>query len=353
MKRRTGFICVAVLGLLGAGPARGLQIGDPAPPISITDWIKGKPIDVLKDGRGKIIVLEFWATWCPPCIQLIPATTQLHQKYKDKGVIVVGLTDMGRGQSLKTVQDFVRRQGKQMDYPVAFDRTQRTTLTYQAFGLPHAVVIGKNGKVVWMGHPGMPEMKQVIDDLVHDRYDAEAAARQAALNQRLQQLTNELYGAMQQGRTEAALSVTERMLDIDPANLDAMQFRVAIFVDELRSVSRLRSWVEEFITARQDNAEALAKTAHLMMAIPDMAQRQPDLAVKAARMALAADQTSFEIPQAAAMVFYEIGDLATAKRYQRVAIERASGPAAEQARAVLKFFETCESLHAPETAQPD
>jgi thiol-disulfide isomerase/thioredoxin len=143
MKRRTGFICVAVLGLLGAGPARGLQIGDPAPPISITDWIKGKPIDVLKDGRGKIIVLEFWATWCPPCIQLIPATTQLHQKYKDKGVIVVGLTDMGRGQSLKTVQDFVRRQGKQMDYPVAFDRTQRTTLTYQAFGLPHAVVIGK------------------------------------------------------------------------------------------------------------------------------------------------------------------------------------------------------------------
>jgi thiol-disulfide isomerase/thioredoxin/Tfp pilus assembly protein PilF len=343
-----------LVALLIAGPALAVSIGEQAAPITITDWVKGKPMDVLKDGKGKVIIVEFWATWCPPCIELIPETTEFYQKHKGKDLVVVGLTDMGRGQTLKTVQDFVARQGDKMNYPVAFDSTQRTTIAYQAYGLPHAVVIGKDGRIVWTGHPGMPQMKQLVVDMLEGRTDSDAAIKQAELAQRVEQMMNDLYTALQQGQVEEALAVTDRMLEADPANFDALQFRVALYVEELGAIDRLREWVDTFIEARKNNAEALAKTAHLMLAIPNVSQRQPDLAVKAARAAYAADEKSFEIAQSVALIYFEIGDLATAKRYQQRAVELAANdPAAEDAKAVLKFFETCQSLHeAPAQATP-
>jgi len=334
--------------LLAVAPAAAVSIGEPAAPITITDWVKGKPMDLLKDGKGKVIVVEFWATWCPPCIEIIPETTEFYQKYKDKGLIVVGLTDMGRGQTLKTVQDFVTRQGNKMDYPVAFDSTQRTTLAYQAYGLPHAVVIGKDGRVVWTGHPAMPDMKQLVVDLVEGRTDSDTAIKRAELGQRIERLTNDLYMALQSGNTEEALTITERMLEADPANFDAMQYRVAILVEELKSIERLREWAEKFIAARQSDAESLAKIAHLMLAIPNVSQRQPDLAVRAARAAFAANDKNAEVAQSVALVYFEIGDVASAKRYQQKAVDLAAGtPAADEAGEILKFFETCLALHEP------
>ncbi|MCB9851216.1 MAG: redoxin family protein [Phycisphaerales bacterium] len=336
------FFSLAVM--VAAVPASAVEIGDTAPAVTITDWVKGKPMDVLKDGLGKVVVLEFWATWCPPCIQLIPDSTEFYQKNKDKGFIFVGITDSGRGQTLEAVRDFVSRQGPKMDYPVAFDKTQRCTMTYQAYGLPHAVVIGKDGKIVWMGHPGMPEMHKIIEDLLADRYDAEAAAKRAKINAQLERMTNDFYIAMQQGQTEAALTIAGKMLDVDPGNFDAMQYCVVLFVDELKSIDRLRAWTEDFIEKNKDSAESLAKVAHLMMAIPDITLRQPDLAIKAARMAYDKGSDNREIAQAVALTYFDVGDLKTAIRYQQHAVDVAEGQAAEDAKAVLKFLNTCQSL---------
>jgi len=342
---RRSLFTVALLTLLAAATsAQALSVGDVPPPVTITDWVKGKPMDVFKDNKGKVIVLEFWATWCPPCIQLIPDNTEFYQKYKDKGLVFVSITDMGRGQTLKTVQEFVGRQGDKMNYPVAFDSTQRTTLAYEAYGLPHGVVIGKDGRIVWMGHPGDPQMKQIVVDLLEDRYDSDAAIKKAALSNQLEKLTNDVYMAMQQGKVEEALAATDRMLDLDPANFDAMQFRVAIFVDELQDMERMRAWAEKFIESRAGNAEALVKIAHLMLAIPNMDERQPDLAVKAAQAAYAADSKSPDILQAIAMVYYQIGDLPAALRYQQQAVDHAEGDASTEAKSALKFFQTCQSL---------
>src|ERR671913_511304 len=96
MRMRTFGVMAAVIGLLATG-ARAqipghevtLRVGDPAPPLEVERWVKGAPIDRFE--RGTVYVLEFWATWCTTCISEIPHVTELAKKYRDQGVVVIGL----------------------------------------------------------------------------------------------------------------------------------------------------------------------------------------------------------------------------------------------------------------------
>src|SRR5438270_205078 len=69
-------------------PPVSLKVGDPAPPLQVGKWLKAGPINQLD--KGKIYVIECWATWCGPCIAAMPHVTQLQAKYKDKNVVVIG-----------------------------------------------------------------------------------------------------------------------------------------------------------------------------------------------------------------------------------------------------------------------
>jgi thiol-disulfide isomerase/thioredoxin len=124
-----------------------------APALTVSKWVKGEPV-IIADGKGKdVYVVEFWATWCPPCRESIPHLTELQKKYKDANVVVVGITD----EDIDPVKSFVATMGDKMNYHVAVDKDQKT---YEAFNkvaafdaIPTAFVIDKTGKVVWQGHP--------------------------------------------------------------------------------------------------------------------------------------------------------------------------------------------------------
>jgi thiol-disulfide isomerase/thioredoxin len=337
--------------MLSAKPAFGLlKVGDPAPPLKVTDWVKGKPFDIVKDGKDKVILIEFWATWCVPCIQIIPETNKLHRRYGDKGLVIIGATDSGQGQSLRAVQQFVAKQGHRMEYRIAFDNTQKSTEAYinatGAFGIPHAVVIGKDGRIAWIGHPADPEMKEAIQDLLLDRFDAARFQARAALNARMEPLLNDFYMAMNKSEWRRCLSLTEAMLAVDPANLDALRFRVIIYIEELEAASELRAWVDRFIGKHADNAEALAKLASLLISMPQMPDRQPDLALRTARLAYNADSKDVGVIQTLALVCFEIGDVDRAIEYQRKAVKAANVLEVDDARQYLEFYESCKKLHA-------
>jgi len=78
---------------LTASAAPPVNLVRVAAALKISDWVKGKPVD-LAAGKGKqVYVIEFWATWCGPCRTSIPHLTELQKKFKDKGVTFVGVSD--------------------------------------------------------------------------------------------------------------------------------------------------------------------------------------------------------------------------------------------------------------------
>jgi thiol-disulfide isomerase/thioredoxin len=118
------------------------------------EWV-GKELPALgvdyqakaPDLKGKPVIVEFWATWCPPCRKSIPHLNEINKKFKDKGLIIVGITDEDKA----TVEGFQKT--TPMEYSVAFDKGNKLGEKFGITGIPHAFIVGKDGKIAWEGHP--------------------------------------------------------------------------------------------------------------------------------------------------------------------------------------------------------
>ena len=111
---------------------------------------------------GDLVLVDCYATWCPPCRTSIPHLTETQAKFKDRGVNIVGVTN----EDLDTVEPFVKKMGKKMDYTVVIDDNRELSNKYMkkygVNGIPHAFVI-KDGEVVWHDHP-MRDLDGAIED---------------------------------------------------------------------------------------------------------------------------------------------------------------------------------------------
>lgn len=129
------------------------EIGDPAAPLQIAEWLKGDAVDLAAVKGKKIVVVEFWATWCGPCIQSIPHLTEMQQQFADRGVVFIGVTS----EAANVAKPFVDKMGAKMDYTVAADDGRKTTdgylKAYGVNGIPHAFIIDRDGRIAWHGHP--------------------------------------------------------------------------------------------------------------------------------------------------------------------------------------------------------
>lgn len=138
--------------VLASGQGPLLVPGSPAPPLSIREWVKGRRIQQMSP-RG-IYVVEFWATWCPPCIDLIPKLTEKAKKNRDVTFIGVSIWEDNDN---KAVQNFVRKMGSKMDYNVGWSGNQEgmaQTWVGAAGGtyIPYAFIV-KDRTIQWIGHP--------------------------------------------------------------------------------------------------------------------------------------------------------------------------------------------------------
>lgn len=131
-------------------------INKKAPEIIVEKWLTEKP-----DTNGKFILIDFWATWCGPCIRVIPELNEFHNRFKDK-LVVIGISDEPKEKVKKMKTPL-------MEYYSAIDTKERLERIYEIKGIPHCVIINPDGIVVWEGWPqqkGFELTEKVISDLI-------------------------------------------------------------------------------------------------------------------------------------------------------------------------------------------
>ncbi len=154
---------------MGRRPPDPVEVGDIAPDFSITDS-DGKT-HTLVEHKGKLVVLDFWATWCPHCRRAMPSMQQLHDDYAERGVEIFGINCRERSSTIDPVA-FVREQG--YDYPVLIDSGE-IAARYRVQGIPAFFVIGPDGKVLYRTSGFSDDRKAAIVGFI-ERYLAETGS---------------------------------------------------------------------------------------------------------------------------------------------------------------------------------
>ena len=158
---------MALAGLLAlTGTAFGVNLGDTAPALNVKEWIVGSAVNPSVGDDKTIYVVEFWATWCPPCRRSIPHLKKLHEQYTGRNVVILGLSN----EKADVVKPFVEQ--NKMTYHVGIV-PNATGESYGVSGIPHAFVVDAKGKIIWEGHP-MQGLDEALEKAVQARTGAPA-----------------------------------------------------------------------------------------------------------------------------------------------------------------------------------
>lgn len=217
---------------LFAGPPK---LGDIPPEIEAKEWFNSPPL-TLASLKGKIVVVEFWATWCPPCRRSIPHLVELHKKYSGKGVVIIGLSDEPPAMVRLAVENglpvnpLYPEKKVKVIYPVGAG--SRSAIAYNVRSIPYAFIINPEGKLAWDGHP--MEMDEALEEIL--RQTPPILANPADIARAKQAIEEAERALKTQGYARAAsLLAQARKVEL-PAELAKRADAVASAIDEAASV---------------------------------------------------------------------------------------------------------------------
>jgi thiol-disulfide isomerase/thioredoxin len=323
---------VLVLGLASRGLADQLGLGDPAPPLSVSKFVKGDKVEKFEP--GKIYVVEFWATWCGPCKVSIPHLTELQEKNKNVTFIGVSVFESDPAQ----VEPFVEEMGDKMNYVVAKDDVadgQRSGKMAKAWmeasgegGIPTAFIVNKQGKIAWIGHP--MSMEKPLAQIVDGSYDLEKAVTERRTEkgrqEKLQALSQKFRAAAAKGPKEQ-LKVLDEALAEDPgldATIGMTRYNILCQTGDQEAITKA---AESLISTFADNGMALNAVAWPLID-PDRKGGKPNdaqikLALKAASRANEATQgENAAILDTYALALFLSGDKSKALETQELAVKK-------------------------------
>lgn len=127
--------------------------------VGISNWLNSGPLR-MSDLRGKVVLVDFWTYGCINCVRTLPHVTQLHEKYKDKGLVIVGVhtPEFPFERSTGNVQAAIKRHG--INYPVAQDNDSATWSAYRNQYWPAQYIVDQRGKIVFQ-HAGEGQYEEI------------------------------------------------------------------------------------------------------------------------------------------------------------------------------------------------
>jgi thiol-disulfide isomerase/thioredoxin len=346
------------LGLPAGAAAQGLAVGDPAPKLEVKEFVKGDP--VAKLDPGTVYVIEFWATWCGPCRTSIPHVSELQAKFKDKGVVVIGVSVLESDPA--DVKPFVKEMGDKMAYRVAIDdpgeggkgdgKMARNWMeAADQSGIPTAFIVDKDGKIAWIGHP--MRMDKPLGEIVAGKWDlARATAefkKEQALKAKMRTLRARLQAAQKSGDPKQVLAVIDEAVKDDPAlERGFAQQKLYLLIrtgDVDKAVeygNRLTDEVFKSDADDQATANALNELAWGIVENPPE-KADPRLLKLALRMAEKADKLADgkdgAIADTLAKAYYETGDPVKALEHQERAVKLIKGTPLEDDKTIQQRLE--------------
>ena len=119
--------------------------GKPMPALDLSEWINGEVKST--DTKGKVLVVDFYATWCGPCMKAIPHNNEMYKKYKDQGLVLIGVCTSGSGQE----KFAANAKEKGIEYPAARDAKLKTEKAWAAQYYPTYALVDRKGIVRVIG----------------------------------------------------------------------------------------------------------------------------------------------------------------------------------------------------------
>ena len=260
------------LSLVAQNPvsAQTLKVGSKAPSLDIQDWISddnGKYPHIKNFTPGKVYVVEFWATWCGPCLKAMPHLAELQEKYADK-VQFISVTDEPLSEVSALLAEDYPGEGKTFGqltstYCLTSDSDGSTYEQYMTAaglnGIPNAFIVGPTGEIEWIGHPGA--IDGILSKVASGTWDREAyyeAKRQKEL------LLTKIEAAIDAEDIEEAFRLSQNLDELsDPQQqmqIKFMQTQLAIRVGNDEAVQFFKDTAESL----KDKEGAIAAMAWMI-----------------------------------------------------------------------------------------
>jgi thiol-disulfide isomerase/thioredoxin len=317
-------------------PRTYLNVGDPAPALRPAEWLKGTPTTRFQ--KGKVYVVEFWATWCTPCKENIPHLTELAKKYEGQvsinGISIFENNDPKSSAYLKKVRAFVASQGPRMEYNVAVDGPAGTVgktwmKAADEGGLPTTFVVNREGLIAWIGHP--KDLETTLTQVLNGTYDLAAARERRAKDV---EVVRPIHEAMESKAYAKAVELIDAAIAKKPEEerLYAYDRLVALYH---AAPKKAQEESERILTESNGDIGAYRMISSIFASQKDLSRPSYEYGKATIAKALEKDEMTYLFLAMGAEVNASLGDLAGAVTMQ----ERAVAVAEKDSHAPAEFVD--------------
>ncbi|MGY4430676.1 thiol-disulfide isomerase/thioredoxin [Bradyrhizobium sp. F1.13.1] len=238
-----------------------------APSLIIENWLRGEPLTNFE--LGKLYIVEFWASWCDPCVKAMPHLIELQAKYKDEGLEVVGVAAYEKAptahEARTKLDAWLTETFSNLNFRIGFDSTGEMNKLWMdassSIGVPRSFIVDRDGHIAFIGDP--PDIAHVLPKIINGTWrssdEAKAAdAKRIAEDQRFARfysIQRTIRSAMKAKDWPAALSAAEEGIAMMPDDRHFREIQAGLLLqmrDTATGFQVLRQLVQDAIEKRSD-----------------------------------------------------------------------------------------------------